>query len=241
MVRPSGHYSLGMVMPASAKPRQPKSPLSPPLAPHGVLLAGFDAFGGFTQNPSGLATAALHGEMIAGHRVMALLLPTVFGQSLEMLLKAVAAERPALVIATGMAQGRGAVSIERVAINLCDATLPDNAGVQAQGSPVVAGAPAAYFSNLPIKSIALAVQRAGIPAEISLSAGSYVCNHVFYGLLHALTRRRSLHGIQGGFIHLPCLPEQAASAQPSLALAEQVRALRIAVQVCVNEEPPSAP
>lgn len=220
-------------MPAPAKARQRKSQIEP----QGVLLAGFDAFGGHTQNPSGLAAAALHGEFISGQRVSALLLPTVFGQSLQILLQTALAQRPALVIATGMAQGRGAVSVERVAINLCDATLPDNAGVQAQGSPVVVGAPSAYFSGLPVKSIAAAVQQAGIPAEISLSAGSYVCNHVFYGLLHALARRRTFKGVQGGFIHLPCLPEQAVGTQPSLALAEQVRALRIAVQVCLDERP----
>jgi len=227
-----------MVLPAPTKLRQPKSRQPKPLPrPQGVLLAGFDAFGGHACNPSGLATAALHGVTIAGQRVTALLLPTVFGDALPRLLRAVTEQRPALVIATGMAQGRSAVSIERIAINLCDAALPDNAGVQANGTPVVPGAPAAYFSGLPAKDMAQAVRDAGIPAEISLSAGSFVCNQVFYGLLHALARRRAFKGIQGGFIHLPCLPAQAAAGQFGLALEGQVRGLRIAVQVCLSKEP----
>ncbi|MGY8902955.1 MAG: pyroglutamyl-peptidase I [Burkholderiales bacterium] len=196
-----------------------------------VVLAGFDAFGGESLNPSGLAVQALGGQVIAGHRIASLLLPTVFDAALPRLLAALERSRPVLVIAVGLAQGRGAIAIERIAINLQDARIPDNAGTQPYDTAVVPGAPAAYFSSLPVKAVWQALLQAGLPADISHSAGTFVCNHVFFGLMHALANKRKhwLRHTRGGFIHLPALPEQAAVGQFGMPLDEQVRGLRVAV------------
>ena len=118
------------------------------------------------------------------------------------------------------------MSIERVALNLSDAAIADNAGEQPGNLPVMPGQPTAYFTNLPVHAMQQAVQNAGVPAELSLSAGSFVCNHVFYGLMHALATEPALLGVRGGFIHVPYLPSQGV---PSLALADTVRGLRAAL------------
>ena len=150
-----------------------------PSRPATVLLTGFDPFGGDALNPSWEIARALHRRQIAGHRVLAAQLPTVFGASLARLDELLAAHRPALVICLGLAAGRAALSLERVAINVDDARIPDNAGAQPVDTPVVAGAPAAYFSTLPIKAMRQAMLAAGVPAEVSQTAGTFVCNHVF--------------------------------------------------------------
>ncbi|MFM9881341.1 MAG: pyroglutamyl-peptidase I [Burkholderiaceae bacterium] len=201
-----------------------------------VLLTGFDAFGGASVNPSGLAVQVLEGEVIEGHRVHALQLPTVFGVSEDMLLQALSKHRPALVIAVGVAHGRSGLSLEQVAINWCDASIPDNAGAQPQGNPVLPGGPNAYFSSLPVKAICQALLQAGIPAQVSLSAGSYVCNHVFYGLMHSLANKRKgwCKNARGGFIHVPSLPEQALAGAPCLPLVRQIQGLRLAVQTALQ-------
>ena len=192
-----------------------------------VLLTGFDAFGGATLNPSGLAVQALHGRQVRGHTVVAAQLPTVFGASMQVLDALLAKHQPALVICVGQAGGRSAISLERVAINVDDAPIPDNAGARPVDMPVVPGAPAAYFSSLPIKAMLAALQREGLPAEVSPSAGSFVCNHVFYGLMHALATRPELRHTRGGFVHVPWLPEQGT---PGLPLADVVRGLRVALR-----------
>ena len=139
--------------------------------------------------------------------------------------------KPALVICVGQAGGRGAISLERVAINVNDARIPDNAGGQPVDTPVVAGGPAAYFSSLPIKAMLQALQASGVAAEVSQTAGTFVCNHVFYALMHALATRRGFKRTRGGFIHVPYLPEQGA---PSLPLDETVRGLRLAVATALS-------
>jgi pyroglutamyl-peptidase len=136
-----------------------------------------------------------------------------------------------LVIATGLASGRGALSIERVAINVMDARIPDNAGAQPVDAPIVAGGPAAYFSTLPIKAMRAALQQAGLPAEVSQTAGTFVCNQVFYGLMHRLARQRRAPGARGGFIHVPGLPEQG---DPSMNLDEICRGLYVATEVALT-------
>ena len=192
-----------------------------------VLLTGFDAFGGATLNPSGLAVQALHGRQVRDHTVVAAQLPTVFGASMQVLDALLAKHQPALVICVGQAGGRSAISLERVAINVDDAPIPDNAGARPVDMPVVPGAPAAYFSSLPIKAMLAALQREGLPVEVSPSAGSFVCNHVFYGLMHALATRPELRHTRGGFVHVPWLPEQGT---PGLPLADVVRGLRVALR-----------
>ena len=199
---------------------------APSTAQPKLLLTGFEPFGGDTVNPSWLIAEALQGEVIAGARVQALCLPCVFGSANRVLLEALAQQRPRLVLALGLAAGRAELSLERVAINVDDARIADNAGARPIDLPVVPGAPAAHFSTLPIKAMVAALQQAGVPAAVSQTAGTFVCNHVFYGLMHALRRRR---GVRGGFMHVPLLPQQAGAGQPSLDLATMVRGVRLAL------------
>jgi pyroglutamyl-peptidase len=196
-----------------------------------VLLTGFEPFGGEAVNPSWLAAGTLDGRQIAGHRVVARQLPTAFGLALEVLGSLLLQHRPALVLCTGQAGGREALSLERVAINVNDARIPDNAAAQPVDTQVIPGAPAAYFATLPIKAMLLALQREGIDAQVSQTAGTFVCNHVFYGLMHELATRRTLRGVRGGFIHVPWLPEQG---KPSMPLEEIVRGLRVALHCALT-------
>lgn len=196
-----------------------------------VLLTGFDAFGGDAINPSWLAVRALHGRQMAGHAVVAAQLPTVFGEALRALHVLLVKHQPALVICVGQAGGRSALSLERIAINVDDAPIPDNAGAQPIDAPVAPGAPAAYFSTLPIKAMLAALQREGLPAEVSQTAGTFVCNHVFYGLMHTIAANPELHHTRGGFVHVPWLPEQGT---PNMALDDLVRGLRVAVRAALT-------
>lgn len=192
-----------------------------------ILLTGFDAFGGATLNPSWLAVKALHGRQILGHTVVSAQLPTVFDASLDELNALLKKHRPSLVVCVGQAGGRSALSLERVAINVNDAPIADNSGGQPVDTPVKQGAPAAYFTSLPIKAMLAELQAQGVAAEVSQTAGTFVCNHVFYGLMHALATRRELKHTRGGFVHVPWLPEQGT---PSMPLDENVRGLRLAVR-----------
>lgn len=209
-----------------------RKPTSTPTATRAtVLLTGFDPFGADTINPSWLAARALHGRQILGHSVVAAQLPTVFDASLTALLALLKQHHPALVICVGQAGGRNALSLERVAININDARIADNAAAQPVDTPVVAGAPAAYFSTLPIKAMLAALQREGIAAEISQTAGTFVCNHVFYGLMHALATQRGFKKTRGGFIHVPWLPEQGT---PAMAPNDMARGLKLAVRTALT-------
>lgn len=194
-----------------------------------ILLTGFDPFGGETINPSWEAVRALHGRRIGGHVVVARQLPTEFAASLRLLKAAMREVKPALMLGVGQAGGRAQLSLERVAINLQDARIPDNAGAQPIDEPVIEGAPAAYFSTLPLKTMLAALHEAGVPAEISHSAGTYVCNHIAYAMLHLSATRR---GVRAGFIHIPYLPSQAAGLRgvASMAQAEVERGLLIALR-----------
>ena len=198
-----------------------------------VLLTGFEPFGGEAVNPAWEAVRALQGARIGGHRVEARCLPVVFGAALRSLRKAIAETKPALVVCVGQAGGRAQVSLERVAINLDDARREDNAGQSPIDEPVVVGGPAAYFSTLPVKRLRAELHCAGIPAELSLTAGTYVCNHVFYGLMHALQRRR---GVRGGFVHIPYSPQQAANHAGAASLSTEtvIAALRVIVRVSLK-------
>ena len=196
-----------------------------------VLLTGFDPFGGSDVNPSWLAVQALHSCEIAGHRVVCAQLPTRFSEASGELATLMRLHRPVLVICVGQAGGRSALSLERIAINLCDAPLPDNAGIQPREEPVVLDGPAAYFSTLPLKNMLMALQQEGLAAEISLSAGSFVCNHVFYVLMHMLATQRGFKRTLGGFIHVPYLPQQGS---PNMSLDEMICGLRIAIRCALN-------
>ncbi|HEX2011432.1 MAG TPA: pyroglutamyl-peptidase I [Roseateles sp.] len=199
-----------------------------------ILLTGFEPFGGETVNPAWEIARALDGQMIDDARIVARQLPCVFGLALGALATAMAETRPLLVLALGQAAGRCDLSIERVAINVDDARIPDNAGAQPVDRPVLAGAPAAYFSTLPIKAMVAGLREAGHPASVSQSAGTFVCNHVFYGLQHQLAGS----GVRSGFMHIPYLPEQAARhpGQPSLPLTTLIDGTRLALQLALRTE-----
>ncbi|MFO1211661.1 MAG: pyroglutamyl-peptidase I [Paenacidovorax caeni] len=191
-----------------------------------ILLTGFDPFDNATVNPSWCVARALAGQRIAGHQVVAAQLPTAFGQALPNLHALLQAHRPALVLCLGLAAGRAALSIERIGINVIDARIPDNQGAQPVDMPVVPHGPAAYFATLPIKAMLRAVRQSGIAAEVSQSAGTFVCNQVLYGLLHLLHQGAGAPGARGGFIHVPQLPEQGL---PGMPLRDMVRGVYTAL------------
>lgn len=198
-----------------------------------ILLTGFEPFGGEAINPSWEIARALQGQVIAGAVVQARCLPTAFGAAPVALARALAEVKPGLAIGLGLASGRPEISIERVAVNLIDARIADNAGDRPQDIPVREGAPAAYFSTLPIKAMRNGLRAAGHPAGLSLTAGAFVCNQVFFELQHQLAGQ----AVPSGFIHVPALPEQAARSQPtvaSMSLAAQVDAIRLAIAIALT-------
>jgi pyroglutamyl-peptidase len=201
-----------------------------------VLLTGFEPFGGEAENPSWEAVRQLEGERVDGHVVAARLMPCVFGAAIARLEAEIEALRPSVVICVGQAGGRAEISLERVAVNLEDARIPDNAGAQPLDREVVEGGPAAYFTGLPVKAILRDLIAAGIPAALSHTAGTFVCNHIFYGVCHLARRRRGK--LRAGFIHVPYSPAQAARnpGSPSLAVPIIVEALRIAAATSLRNE-----
>lgn len=194
-----------------------------------VLLAGFAPFDGEAVNPSWEAVAMLAGESVAGLPVETRRLPVVFGVADRALEAAIAELRPALTLLVGLAGGRAAVSVERVALNLIDARIADNEGRMPVDRPVAPGGPAAHFATVPVKAVAAALAEAGIPAETSVNAGGFVCNHVFYSALDLAGRRHPAMAV--GLLHVPYAPEQAArrGGTPSMAVETVAAALRIAL------------
>ena len=190
-----------------------------------ILLTGFDPFGGETVNP---ALEAVKRVQCPGLSVVPLEVPTVFGRAEETIIQAIRAHQPRLVICVGQAAGRAVITPERVAINMDDASIPDNAGAQPQDRPIDPTGPAAYFSTLPIRAMVQAIRQAGVPADISNSAGTFVCNHLMYSVLHYAAK--ACPGLRAGFVHVPCIPAQTeGSALPSLPLEDIVRGLEAAV------------
>jgi len=200
-----------------------------------VLLTGFEPFNRETINPAWEAVRALDGWSEADFVVHARQLPCVFGAAIDTIGAAIDELQPGLVIAVGQAGGRHDLSIERVAINVDDAPIPDNDQRQLVDQPIVADGPAAYFSTLPIKAIVQALRAGGLPASVSQTAGTFVCNHVFYGLMHHVSKRAPM---RAGFIHIPYLPQQAAAhpGAASMALADMIEGLRIAVRTALSVE-----
>jgi pyroglutamyl-peptidase len=196
-----------------------------------VLLTGFEPFDGLDLNPSEEIAREINGATIARHKIVGALLPCVFGAAIKELKHQLKLHSPDIVICLGLGGGRRALTPERVAINLDDARIPDNSGQQPLDKPVVKDGPAAYFSTLPIKAIVQSLQKRDIPAEISPSAGSFVCNHVFYGLMHELALHRP--EVRGGFMHVPYLPEQT-STQPSMPFEKMTEGVRLAIAAAVE-------
>lgn len=203
-----------------------------------ILLTGFAPFGGDSINPTQRAVAALAGAASPpGIALATAVLPVTYAGALPALRAALATHAPDVVLGTGLAGGRAAVSVERVAVNIDDARLPDNDGVQRIDAPVVPGGPAAYFASVPIKAIAAAIRAAGVPAEVSQTAGTFLCNHVFYLACHLAATERP--GLRAGFLHVPWLPEQAVEhpGEPCMALDDVLRALRAALAAVRDTTP----
>lgn len=199
-----------------------------------VLVTGFEPFGGESINPSWEVVKQFDGTIIDNCRVVARQLPCVFGESLAVLNAAIDALSPAVVLAVGQAGGRVDITVERVAINIDDARIADNSGQQPVDAPVIPDGPAAWFSSLPIKAMVAALRERGIPASVSQTAGTFVCNHVMYGLLNKISGQAET---RGGFIHIPYLPQQAAAhpGAPSMAAETVKEALEIAIAVALHQ------
>jgi pyroglutamyl-peptidase len=196
-----------------------------------VILTGFEPFGGNADNPSGAIVRELDGVIIAEHEVIGAVLPCVFGRATAELSQLIKLHAPSLVVCLGLAAGRTSITPERIAINLADAPIPDNDGRQPIDEPIVSDGPAAYWSTLPVKAIVTALLANGIQAEVSLSAGAFVCNHVFYGLMHRLAK--APYFIRGGFIHVPSLPMQP-SEQPGMLLVEMIEGIHLAIETSLT-------
>lgn len=205
-----------------------------------VLLTGFEPFGGDGSNPSAEAVRLVAATWAGPAELITAILPVTFTDAAASVRGLIEEHRPDIVIATGLAGGRTAVTPERVAINLIDARIPDNAGRRPVDEQVVPGAPAAYFSTLPVKSIARDLRAAAIPSEVSFTAGTFVCNQVFYAVMHdsALREERehdaSRPAVRAGFIHVPYSSERAPTDAAALPLADIARALQIAVHTSIR-------
>lgn len=189
-----------------------------------LLITGFDPFGGASVNPAREAVMALP-DTVGDYALTKLEIPTVFGLAAETVLQAAEILCPDVILCVGQAGGRAAITPEVVAINLREASIPDNAGNQPKNMPVVENAPAAYFSTLPVRAMAEGVKAAGIPCSLSYSAGVFVCNDLLYTLLHHYDGTDT----RVGFVHIPYLPEQAGEGVTFLPLDEAVKGLTAAI------------
>jgi pyroglutamyl-peptidase len=189
-----------------------------------MLLTGFEPFGKATLNPSGEIV-----KQISGDNIVTAILPVAYAQSAERLLALIAQHNPDVVICLGQAEGRTQITPERIAINLDDARLADNDGEMRNDVPIIAGSPVAYESTLPIKEIVKAINDAGVPAAVSLSAGAFLCNHVFYVAQDHFKGTK----VRSGFVHVPLMDEQAGEfpGLPTMPLDQMVKAVRTMLEV----------
>jgi len=189
-----------------------------------ILLTGFEPFGKASSNPSGEIV-----KQIAGDNIITAILPVAYAQSAERLLALIAEHNPDVVISLGQAEGRTQITPERVAINLDDARLADNEGVLRNDVKILEDGPDAYFSTLPIKEIIDAIQAKGIPAAVSLSAGAFLCNHVFY----VAQNKFAGTSVRSGFVHVPLMDSQASEfpGLPTMPLDQMVTAVRAMLEV----------
>lgn len=202
-----------------------------------ILVTGFDPFGGEKINPA-LETIKRLPDTILGAQIIKLEIPTVVGKSLAKIKEAVEKENPDAVLSIGQAGGRSEITVERVGINIDDCRIPDNEGNQPIDEPVVKGGPAAYFVTVPIKAIVENIKAHNIPASISNTAGTFICNHVCYGVAH-LAAQRTTTGkpMKSGFIHIPFLPEQVIgkpALTPSMSLETIISGITHALEAIVK-------
>lgn len=200
-----------------------------------ILLTAFEPFGGDTVNPAQEAVA-LVADTVAGAQIVKIDVPVVFGKAIETVRAAMERERPDAVLCIGQAGGRIGLTPERVAINCDDGRIPDNEGNQPVDQPVMADGAPAYFATLPVKAMVNAIKAAGVPASLSNTAGTYVCNHLMYGVLYHIAK--SYPAMRGGFMHVPFLHEQVANRPntPSLSKADIVVGIEAALKAIVENE-----
>lgn len=203
-----------------------------------VLVTGFEPFGGEAVNPAWEAVKLLPGE-IEGAAILRQEVPVSFRQSVEQVTGIIQRERPDLVLCVGQAGGRASLTVERVAINLMDAPIPDNDGDMPRDVPVVQDGPDGLFATIPVKAAVAAARQAGVAADLSCSAGTYVCNCLMYGVLHAL---REHPGARGGFVHVPFIPSQTADkpGRPSMALEDIAKGLAAMLSALIGGETSAA-
>jgi pyroglutamyl-peptidase len=197
-----------------------------------VLVTGFEAFGGLAANPSLEVAKALDGRGVGDAVVRSAVLPVHHAEAAPHVRRLLDESDPLAVVHLGLAAGRARIALERVAVNVMDYDTPDNAGYRARGEACVPGGPAAHFATLPLPAILAALLAEGIPAYVSNTAGTYLCNQTLYGTLHLLAERR--HPARAGFIHLPLLPAMVAASgleQPSMDAGLMVRAVEVALGV----------
>ena len=197
-----------------------------------VLVTGFEPFGGEEINPSWEAVKTLPDEL-NGATLLKVQLPVSFKRVREILPRLIAREKPDIVLLTGQAGGRPNVTVERVAINVMDSTMPDNDGFKPEDEPVFEGAPDAYFATIPVKEVVKALRKAGIPAGISNTAGTYVCNTAMFTALHTI----AVSGMEAkaGFIHVPFNHAQALEKpRPSMAQETINKAIRLALELLLE-------
>ena len=201
--------------------------------PKRLLITGFDPFGGQSVNPAWEAVSRLPAR-VGDCVVHALQVPTVFGLAAQRVIEEAQALRPDVILCVGQAGGTPAVRVERVAINLADARIPDNDGAQPLDEPLRADGDAAYFSTLPVRAMVQAVRAAGLPCSVSYTAGTYVCNAALYNALYLATKR--FPGLRAGFVHVPYLPAQVADKDaltPCMPLPAIVQSLTAALQAAI--------
>ncbi len=198
-----------------------------------VLLTAFEPFGGAATNPSWDAVSALAERWDGPARLVTEQLPVVFAEVRQRLAAAILEHRPAVVIETGLAEGRTAVTPERVAINVQDARIPDNAGARPVDEPIDPNGRPAYFTSLPIKRIVAEVRVFGVPAAVSNTAGTFTCNQAFYELMSLADRE----GLRAGFVHVPATTGFGDHAVPTLPLEDVVRALEVVVREALRGGP----
>ena len=192
--------------------------------PRTILVTAFDPFGGETLNPAREIAAQLPAE-VNDARIITLDVPTAFSSVAGVLQEGIGKHRPDAIVCLGQAGGRHAISVERVAINIADAPIPDNEGTVLSDAPINPSGPAAYFATLPVKAMVQAIRASGIPADLSHTAGTFVCNYLMYTALDILAGTETL----AGFIHVPYIPAQAK--EPSLPLDDLVRGVTAALEV----------
>ena len=195
-----------------------------------LLLTGFDPFGGELINPAWEAVKRVS-DKVGDVEVVKLMVPTVFYKSIDTVAAAIEKEKPDAVLCIGQAGGRFDLNPERVAININDARIPDNEGNQPLDGPVFADGETAYFATLPIKAMAEEIRKAGVPASVSNTAGTYVCNHLMYGVLYTLANKYP--DVRGGFMHVPFITSQVINRNPiapSLSLEQIVTGIEAAVK-----------